>query len=292
MRGGSIRAGVVGLGIVGLLVVVAMAASGGHPTLTGHVAGRPVPDSVQDDFVTLLALAYVVAVGAFVLMFFRYHGQWKEPKTRWLLNYAIFVAVMLAVTWIGYALIKHGRPEHRNPLGSGQQAQGHGSAAGVAAQARRVSVRHAHFQWPFALGIVGLIALGGTLVYVRGRRAPLARAPSETLEETIASALETTIDDLRNERDARRAVIAAYAQMERALSAHGLSRNRAEAPLEYLARVLRGLDVRESAVRTLTRLFEYAKFSPHEIDAAMKEEAIGALVAIRDDLRRDEELAA
>ena len=87
-------------------------------------------------------------------------------------------------------------------------------------------------------------------------------------------------------------LIAAYAQMERTLARHGLRRSPAEAPLEYLARVLRRLEVREGAVRTLTALFEYAKFSPHEIDAAMKDDAIGALVAMREDLERREELAA
>jgi hypothetical protein len=42
----------------------------------------------------------------------------------------------------------------------------------------------------------------------------------------------------------------------------------------------------------LTDLFEYAKFSGHEVDAAMKEEAIEALIAIREDLQREEQLAA
>jgi hypothetical protein len=37
-------------------------------------------------------------------------------------------------------------------------------------------------------------------------------------------------------------------------------------------------------VLALTELFERAKFSRHRIDAEMKEEAIGALVAVRDDL--------
>jgi hypothetical protein len=80
--------------------------------------------------------------------------------------------------------------------------------------------------------------------------------------------------------------------MERTLTLHGLARHRAETPTEYLVRILRSLDVRESAVRSLTELFEYAKFSPHEIDAAMKEQAIDALLAVRDDLQRDEVLAA
>jgi hypothetical protein len=39
-------------------------------------------------------------------------------------------------------------------------------------------------------------------------------------------------------------------------------------------------------------LFEYAKFSRHEVDAEMKEEAIDALIAIRDDLQRNEAVAA
>jgi hypothetical protein len=79
-------------------------------------------------------------------------------------------------------------------------------------------------------------------------------------------------------------VIAAYARMERTLERHGFPRLRAEAPLEYLARVLRELHVRTWAVLALTELFEHAKFSRHEIDAEMKEEAIGALIAVRDDL--------
>ena len=292
MKGGSVRAGAVGLGLVGLLVVVAMAARGGHPSLGAHVASRPVPDSVQDDFVTLLSVVYVLAIVAFALMFFGYRGQWKEPPSRWLLNYAVLVVLMLVLTGIGYLAIKHGKPFHHNTRGAGQGAQRAGGGSGAAAQARRVPVRHAHFQWPLALGVVGLIVLGGALIYIRGRRPPQARATGDTLEDTLAAAVETTIDDLRNEPDTRRAVIAAYAQMERALAAHGLSRDPAEAPLEYLARILRGLQVRESAVRTLTRLFEYAKFSSHEIDHGMRDEAIASLVAIRDDLRRDEELAA
>lgn len=80
--------------------------------------------------------------------------------------------------------------------------------------------------------------------------------------------------------------------MERALDAHGLPRRPADAPLEYLARILRELEVRESAVGTLTRLFEYAKFSRHEIGTEMKDEAIAALVTVRADLVAEERAAA
>jgi len=69
------------------------------------------------------------------------------------------------------------------------------------------------------------------------------------------------------------------------LASHGLARGPSEVPYEYLARVLQLLNVRGSAVRSLTELFEYAKFSKHEIDHAMKSAAIESLVAVREDLQ-------
>ena len=66
---------------------------------------------------------------------------------------------------------------------------------------------------------------------------------------------------------------------------HGLRRRPSETPLEYLRRILLGLTASADAVSRLTGLFEQAKFSRHEIDAPMKQDAIGALREIRDDLR-------
>jgi hypothetical protein len=41
----------------------------------------------------------------------------------------------------------------------------------------------------------------------------------------------------------------------------------------------------------LTDLFEWAKFSHHEPEPHMRDEAIDALVALRDELRRPDEAA-
>jgi hypothetical protein len=152
--------------------------------------------------------------------------------------------------------------------------------------------RHAHFQWPLALGLGALVLLGGVWVVVRRDRGPEPATPEGSVEEELARAIGSTIDDLRGERDARRAVIAAYANMERILGSHGLARGRAEVPFEYLARVLRVLQVSETSIRSLTELFEYAKFSPHEIDETMKEQAIESLVAVKEDLQLRQDLAA
>jgi hypothetical protein len=86
----------------------------------------------------------------------------------------------------------------------------------------------------------------------------------------LAVVREDTLDDLRAEQDPRRAIIAAYARLERVLAAFGLR---------------------------LTDLFTRAKFSLHEVDAGMKHEAIEALTIARDELlaaeerRRERELA-
>jgi hypothetical protein len=74
--------------------------------------------------------------------------------------------------------------------------------------------------------------------------------------------------------------------MERTLAGFGFPRAAAEAPRVYLGRVLHDLlEASGEAVSRLTALFERAKFSAHEIDSGMKDEAIDALVQMRDDLR-------
>jgi hypothetical protein len=119
-------------------------------------------------------------------------------------------------------------------------------------------------------------------VVARRRR---AGAASAQVAEDLSALVERSIAELEAEQDPRRAVIAAYAGMEQALAASGLPRDPAEAPLEYLARALVALRVEERSARRLTELFQRARFSPHQIGAASKQDAIGALVAVRDQLR-------
>jgi hypothetical protein len=111
------------------------------------------------------------------------------------------------------------------------------------------------------------------------------------LATAVARAVDESLDDLRAEPDPRRAVIAAYARLESVLAAHGLPRLPAEAPLEYLARMLAELEVGEASARALTDLFERAKFSQHAVGPEMKEQAIEALESVRDELRLARELA-
>lgn len=287
----ALKAAGLAAGLIALLVLVAMAARGEHPGANGDVASRPVPNTVQDGFITLLAVVYIIVIAAIVIALFRYKDRWHDPRSRWLTNFVLVCVLMAIATGIGYYAITHSHLRERAAKAQRSQTRS-GNNQNRVRHVPATAARQAHFEWPLAAGIGGFILLAGVWLYVRRRRSLPPLWEDQSLEDDMVSAIETTIDDLRSERDARRAVIAAYAHMERTLAAHGLARHRSEAPLEYLATILRGLRVRESAVRTLTRLFEYAKFSGHDIDDAMKEEAIEALLAIRDDLQRDTAVAA
>jgi hypothetical protein len=121
------------------------------------------------------------------------------------------------------------------------------------------------------------------------------RGPPRTAAERLVELLDDTLEDLERDPDPRRAVIAAWARMERGLAAAGLPRRPAEAPFEYVGRVLLEAPVNPDHVHKLTHLFERAKFSRHTIDQAMREEAVAALRAVRGDLAeavRAEEAAA
>jgi hypothetical protein len=283
----ELKAGLLGLAVIGLLLVVTFAARGGHPTGNAEVVERSVPHGVENVLITLITVTWGLLILAAIILAFRFRESWREPKSNWLRNAAGVLALMLFIT-VGYWAISR-RPVNKSPDLEG--ITGREQRIPELHPRARVPPRQADFNWPLAISVVCLVLAGGTIVYLRVRSTPPPQ-PGSTLEEDLAHAVDTTIEDLRRERDARRAVIAAYANMERVLASHGLERRRAETPLEYLARILRALEVRESAVRSLTQLFEYAKFSTHEIDAAMKEQAIGALEDIRNDIRPEEVLAA
>jgi Domain of unknown function (DUF4129) len=121
----------------------------------------------------------------------------------------------------------------------------------------------------------------------RRRRGP-PRSPAEQLVEL----LDDTLEDLEGEPDPRRAVIAAWARMERGLAAAGLPRHPAEAPFEYATRVLESAVARPGSVHRLTGLFERAKFSRHRIGEDDRAEAIAALGAVRRELAEAAEAAA
>lgn len=282
-----IRAAAVAAGLLALLAIVAIASGRGHQGVSGTtdvVAVANVRDVVLTIGITFYAFALALVVWAFWSN--RMAGG-KLDRPAGLGSLLMFLLFALAIGW-GI----NNRPEplveqDEIPVGPGAPGQGPPAQPREGAE----PIRPAEFRWPLAAGlaVAGAAAAGGIVLLRRRRRAEEAEldplAKRERAAADLAAVVEGTLDDLRREADPRRAVIAAYAQMERVLERHGLPRDPAEAPFEYLGRMLGELRVRPQAALALTELFERARFSDHEIDAAMKDEAIDALVSVRDDLR-------
>ncbi len=284
------KAGVLTVGILGLLTVITFAARGGHPVRHGGVAARPVPVTLQDSFVTLLEIAYVLAIVGFVVLFAKRRPLGVPRESHWLRNFILVMVLCLIVTAFGSWAIRHGHYSHQQLGAKARTKQGQADTPGAGSSLRDGRVRPARFQWQLAAGLAGLVLLGVVLILVRRRSPP---GPDEQrVEDELVQTIDSAIEDLRGEGDPRVAVIASYASMESALRSHGFGRVPSEAPLEYLSRILETLEVRSDAVRSLTHLFEYAKFSRHEIDGEMKEDAIVALLNVRNDLIPEESAAA
>jgi hypothetical protein len=125
----------------------------------------------------------------------------------------------------------------------------------------------------------------GVVMLLLARRRTTAE-PMGDEEEAVIEAIDESLDDLRGERDVRRAIVACYARMELALERAGSARRPAEAPFEYLVRILERITANGPAARALTELFERAKFSVDPMGEREKEQAIGALELLRAEVSR------
>ncbi len=273
-----------GVALLALLALVALASRGHRPS-----GGGPSRAHHSADLVIEYGILVAALVGLALFLFLVYAlvtgrgGAALPARKEWMLRlFVAMVVIAVGLTFLAARFLRrlHGRgsssPAQTAPLATPRPGK-------PPAPAPDQTLR---FEWTpvIVVGAVALAALvAAVIVYLRTRPRRDTRETSPA--ERLSDVLDDTLDDLRAERDPRRAVIAAYARMERALGSYGLPRRLYEAPLEYLARVLLELQASASAVGRLTDLFERAKFSRHEIDETMKNEAIGALEALRAELR-------
>jgi len=276
----------VGIALTVLLGLVAFV-SRGHTSPAGNGAhDRGASQFLANVVFTLWVLA--MAGGALVLVYLwsvkRRDTSRQEFRIKPLLMSLLFFAGVLLIMVFAFKRIGggNGLADLARNVHAGQTAR---QQLEQAERKRPGRASSPDFNWPLAGGLVALlVGLSVTAVFRAHRRRSDFFKEAAVAHE-LAQLVDETIDDLRAEADPRKAVIAAYARMERILAVHGLPRRPSEAPLEYLSRVLLELNVTAPAVRRLTDLFERAKFSHHEIDADMKDDAIEALVAFRDEMR-------
>jgi len=277
----------VAVALGGLIAIVAVVAAG-HRTGGGH-AERP-----SRAFLDYLLSAFLVfmVVGAIAVVYL----VWREreelaarddpaARRRHLVgSLFVFLGIVLVLVLAREAGWRPGSIFHRFAK--------HHAAAPPAPRTKThagkaLPVQEPQFRWIAAAVVICFFAaLVVFAAYLRARSRVAANQRRRTAEE-VAAALEDSVDDLRAEPDVRRAIVAAYARMERALGAVGVPRRPAEAPLEFMARALEGLRASAVSVRRLTELFRVAKFSAHTLGPVEKEQAIDALVAVRDELRSE-----
>jgi Domain of unknown function (DUF4129) len=269
--------------VLALVAVVAIAATGSTPSGSGDT--RPPSETLLDTIFSLGLVA--VAFGGILLVYgltqrkaiAREVASGRYRRTS-LVSFLGFFVLFTAFTYWRLSSWDPQQPEEEGELAFPGETVQPTTPETMAQAPYEPSV-----SWLPIVVVVGLVLAAAVAYVVAERRAQRGRRSGETLAEQLALVLDETLDDLRAEVDPRRAVIAAYARLERVLAANGVPRGAAETPAEYLPRVLAELELDPGAVERLTALYARAKFSQHDVDAAMKEEAIAALEHVRDELR-------
>lgn len=281
------RAGAAAFGLGVAVVVVAMAAraplSGATP-----VDARSAQAPTTAVFV-LLAGTGIVMLGALVALVWPGRRPKDDPpeleptriEVHWIwkvvavvLPFALGAALVLAAV-LGTRSVRTSPRFVGQPFGSGSSgaASSTGSGGGFAIPA--------WLPWTLATIVVVVLAVAVLALWLRRERTGTDEAGA------ARAAVEAAIGALDDDPDPRRGVIAAYGAMQRALGERGVVRSPAEAPREYLERALITSRATEREARTLTELFEEARYSTHPIPERVREVALSALRSLQRRLQAD-----
>jgi hypothetical protein len=277
---------------LGLAVTVLLALAG----IASH--GRPLagsrgrgPSATFFDYVATTLVIFALVMLAIVV--YSLYGQrisgGPPRRGRWHLV-SLFMSLFAALA-IAYLLVHTGFVDRLHKLVQNMNDNQNGARAQHPGTKVPRTVRNPHLRWDEIGLFIALIAGTAVVAFASRRTRRVSRPWRFGREEQVALAIDESIDDLRSDPNLRRAIVAAYARMEHALGRAGLPRHPAEAPFEYVERALGSLNTSADSVRRLTALFEWAKFSQHDPEPEMRDEAIDALVAVRDELARPVEEA-
>jgi Domain of unknown function (DUF4129) len=289
MRVSAARVLVPAFVVLGLVTIVAIAATGS--TGRGTTDARPPSEAVLDVVFSLFLLQLAIAAVILAYGLMQRQAIAKEMATSRYKRYR-FVSTVVMFALFTFFVWYRLRNWKRNPFEDeiGERAFPIGTPPAQPGTPGRTgeTLYQAEFTWIPIIVVAAVVAIGAGAWYLATRNRRAEAREQKAVAEALASAIDDSLDDLRAEQDPRKAVIAAYARLERVLAAYDFARDPSEAPGEYLNRILASLAVERRSVRRLTDLFTRAKFSTHEVDEGMKDEAIDALSAVRDELRAAE----
>jgi hypothetical protein len=281
MRGRAATVALPVLVVLALVAVVAIASTGS--VQQGSSASRTPSDALLDTLFTLSILA-VVAGG--VLLVYGLAQRQAVAREMALGRYPRFglVTFLVWMVCLGGLVLLIQRAHRPQPgPADGGAFEDVITAPTPPTRAEQLPSYEPEISWPIVVAVA--VALVASVAHVVARRRRGQLDPHDELALQVAGALDDALDDLRAEPDPRRAIVAAYARLERVLAANGVVRRPSETADEYLARVLSDLALTPGAIGHLTALFSEAKFSLHEVDSTMKESAIAAVEEVRDELQ-------
>jgi cytochrome b561 len=278
---GSGKLALIGVVAV-LLAVVAWAVTG---VQTGDASGsaRTMSPGVSGTLTAILAAAWGAGVVVLIVMVRRLRRRlaedaegleppppvpWWVTMLAWLIVAAVFL--MLLVTF------RNGQAREPGPTPAPTAAPGD-LTGGSPEDQRRPSA------WVIVGFAAGAAAAAAALAFAARRAAPIqeVREPLPELLRHVVGVVDDSINDIERDPDPRRAIIRAYSRMEAVLARGGIPRRPSETPLEYIDGALRTLAIPAAPARSLTDLFEIARFSDRPIDVSMKRRAIDCLLDIR-----------
>jgi hypothetical protein len=283
MRGRAATVALPALVVIALVAVVAIASTGSTPG--GSDSTRPPSERVYDTLFTLFLVA--VALGAVLVVYglaqrkaIAQEVATGKYRRTGILTFLAFFGFFMVFSYWRLSTWKGPEESPEDELAFPGTIDLGPTLPEEAETSYQPSV-----SWIPTI-VVAALALAAVVAYVIAERRSSKGALSEReLVEQLAVVLDEAVDDLRAEADPRKAIIAAYARLERIFAANGTPRLASETADEYLPRVLHDLEVDPAAVGRLTDLYTQAKFSHHAVDPAMKEDAIAAFEQVRDDLR-------
>ena len=135
-------------------------------------------------------------------------------------------------------------------------------------------------------GITLTVIVSLRVAFARRRTLPPARARTVAplIEEPETDEPMESLESMLGEQPAgldtgtpRNAIVAAWVQLEEYAAGHGLPRDPADTPAEFVSRALAVYDLDEAAIERLADLYREARFSTHPMAERHRDEARACL---------------
>jgi uncharacterized protein DUF4129 len=262
--------------LLALLVALASRPSTGAAPAGASTAAQITLDSI----VYLLAAVALCGLPVLVWLLWPQRDAPRRPGQPRRRN-PLLAAVSFGVLLLALLLLRSGRlgtlpllqarpPSAASPPGGLPRAPAGALGAGA--------------DWPALLIALGLLAVLAFLGW-RALRTPPTAAASRPAPAELEAVLDDALAAAAGEGDPRRAVITAWARVERLLAERGLARRPSQAPFEYARAASTAAGLEPQALEDLAALYEWARFSQHPVTADMRREALERLAEVREGIR-------